>query len=205
MTSPNIGVVPDSSCSVVSPLTRRCGGPESAHWLDSPQVAGGVVPPFFHFLRGPIGTSDSSPHSVGPATGVPCRLPMWWPICDGAGGQTPGADSLTITMERVLLLNATYEPLALVSDRRAVVLVLAGRAEAVAFREDCAVFHSASLNVDVPSIVRLAHMVRIPRWARTPPVAAAISPAPGRRHLRLLLSAGRHHRSRHSPQPRWHP
>ena len=73
-------------------------------------------------------------------------------------------------MERVLLLNATYEPLALVSDRRAVVLVLAGRAEPVAFRDDCAVFHSASLNVDVPSIVRLAHMVRIPRWARTPPV-----------------------------------
>ena len=73
-------------------------------------------------------------------------------------------------MERVLLLNATFEPLALVSDRRAVVLVLAGRAEPVAFREDCAVFHSASLNVDVPSIVRLAHMVRIPRWARTPPV-----------------------------------
>ena len=73
-------------------------------------------------------------------------------------------------MERVLLLNATYEPLALVSDRRAVVLVLAGRAEAIAFRDDCAVFHSASLNVEVPSIVRLAHMVRIPRWARTPPV-----------------------------------
>src|ERR1700683_3316104 len=73
-------------------------------------------------------------------------------------------------MERGLLLNATYEPLALVSDRRAVVLVLAGRAEPVAFREDCTVFHSASLQIDVPSIVRLAHMVRIPRWARTPPV-----------------------------------
>ena len=73
-------------------------------------------------------------------------------------------------MERVLLLNATYEPLALVSDRRAVVLMLAGRAEAVAVREDCSVFHSARLNIDVPSIVRLSHMVRIPRWARTPPV-----------------------------------
>jgi 5-methylcytosine-specific restriction endonuclease McrA len=62
-------------------------------------------------------------------------------------------------MERVLLLNATYEPLALVSDRRAVVLVLAGRAEAIAFRPHGRVFH-----------VRLAHMVRIPRWARTPPL-----------------------------------
>jgi 5-methylcytosine-specific restriction endonuclease McrA len=73
-------------------------------------------------------------------------------------------------MERVLLLNATYEPLALVSDRRAVVLVLGGRAEAVAFREDCSVFHSAQLCVDVPAIVRLSHIVRIPRWARTPPL-----------------------------------
>jgi len=73
-------------------------------------------------------------------------------------------------MERVLLLNATYEPLALVSDRRAVVLVLGGRAEPVAFRPDCAVFHSAQMSVDVPAIVRLSHMVRIPRWARTPPL-----------------------------------
>ena len=72
--------------------------------------------------------------------------------------------------ERVLLLNATYEPLALVSDRRAVVLVLGGRAEAIAFRPDCAVFHSAALAVDVPAIGRLSHMVRIPRWARTPPL-----------------------------------
>ena len=65
-------------------------------------------------------------------------------------------------MERVLLLNATYEPLALVSDRRAVVLMLAGRAESVAVRGDCRVFHSARMQIDVPSIVRLTHMVRIP-------------------------------------------
>lgn len=73
-------------------------------------------------------------------------------------------------MERVLLLNATYEPLALVSDRRAVVLVLAGRAEAVAFRPNGRMFRSAQLQVEVPAIVRLSHMVRIPRWARTPPL-----------------------------------
>jgi 5-methylcytosine-specific restriction endonuclease McrA len=73
-------------------------------------------------------------------------------------------------MERVLLLNATYEPLALVSDRRAVVLVLAGRAEPVAFRPSARVFHSAQLSVEVPAIVRLSQIVRIPRWARTPPL-----------------------------------
>src|ERR1700727_2750459 len=74
-------------------------------------------------------------------------------------------------MERVLLLNATYEPLALVSDRRAVVLMLAGRAEAVAIREDCSVFHSARLAIDVPSIVKPSRRVPIRRWARPPPVA----------------------------------
>ena len=88
----------------------------------------------------------------------------------GAGGGFDRCARSRVTMERVLLLNATYEPLALVSDRRAVVLMLAGRAEAVAVRADCSVFHSSRLSVDVPSIVRLSHMVRIPRWARTPPV-----------------------------------
>jgi 5-methylcytosine-specific restriction endonuclease McrA len=73
-------------------------------------------------------------------------------------------------MERVLLLNATYEPLALVSDRRAVVLLLDGRAESVAVRPEAAVFHSAQMSVEVPAIVRLVHLVRIPRWARTPPL-----------------------------------
>ena len=73
-------------------------------------------------------------------------------------------------MERVLLLNATYEPLALVSDRRAVVLMLAGRAKPWPSALDCTVFHSAQPDVEVPAIVRLSHMVRIPRWAHTPPV-----------------------------------
>ena len=74
------------------------------------------------------------------------------------------------TMERVLLLNTTYEPLALVSDRRAIVLMLDGRAEAVAFRPERRVFRSAHLSVEVPAIVRLSRMVRIARWARTPPL-----------------------------------
>ncbi|MCL4445388.1 MAG: HNH endonuclease [Actinobacteria bacterium] len=73
-------------------------------------------------------------------------------------------------MEPVLLLNATYEPLTLVSDRRAVVLILSGRAEAVAQRPNGPVFHSERLAVYVPAIVRLSHMVKIPRWARTPPL-----------------------------------
>ncbi len=73
-------------------------------------------------------------------------------------------------MGRVLLLNATYEPLQLVSDRRAVVLVLGGRAEPVAVPEAPQVWRSASVSVEIPSIVRLCEMVRLPSRVRTPPL-----------------------------------
>jgi 5-methylcytosine-specific restriction endonuclease McrA len=73
-------------------------------------------------------------------------------------------------MGRVLLLNATYEPLQLVSDRRAVVLLLVGRAEAVATHEKPRIMRSPRLTVSVPSIVRLTTLVRLPPHARIPPV-----------------------------------
>jgi 5-methylcytosine-specific restriction endonuclease McrA len=73
-------------------------------------------------------------------------------------------------MGRVLLLNATYEPLQLVSERRAVVLLLAGRAESVAVPEEPLVWHSAQVQVCVPAIVRLNEMVRLPARVRTPPL-----------------------------------
>ena len=73
-------------------------------------------------------------------------------------------------MGRVLLLNATFEPLQLVSERRAVVLLLGGRAEAVVTPEDPIWYHSASRDVAVPAIVRLAEMVRLPSRVRTPPL-----------------------------------
>ena len=73
-------------------------------------------------------------------------------------------------MARVLLLNATYEPLQLVSERRAVVLLLAGRAESVAIADDPPVCRSASMAVEIPSIVRLHDMVKLPSKVRTPPL-----------------------------------
>ncbi|HEX5366580.1 MAG TPA: HNH endonuclease [Acidimicrobiales bacterium] len=66
-------------------------------------------------------------------------------------------------MSRALVLNATFEPLGVVSDRRAVVLVLGGTAETVHASE--AVMHAAQLAVIVPSVVRLRRFVRVPyRW-----------------------------------------
>ena len=74
-------------------------------------------------------------------------------------------------MERVLLLNATYEPLQLVTARRAVVLVLGERAEVVAPRSDEAVFRSPRAATPVPSIVKLRHFVRVPFRATQPPLS----------------------------------
>lgn len=78
-------------------------------------------------------------------------------------------------MGRVLLLNATFEPLQLVSERRAVVLMLAGRAEPIVTPEDPEVCRSALLVVEIPAIVRLHEMVKLPTKVRTP---AAHSPIP---------------------------
>jgi 5-methylcytosine-specific restriction endonuclease McrA len=65
-----------------------------------------------------------------------------------------------------LVLNATYEPLCVVSARRAVVLVLSDKAEVVHDSGDR--MHSARLTVTVPSIVRLTSYVRVPVRRRAP-------------------------------------
>jgi 5-methylcytosine-specific restriction endonuclease McrA len=69
-------------------------------------------------------------------------------------------------VRRTLLLNATFEPLCVVSLRRAVVLVLKDKAEIVA--RDVAELHSARLSVPCPSVIRLVHFVRVPYRSRVP-------------------------------------
>src|SRR5690606_27613318 len=67
------------------------------------------------------------------------------------------------SMSRALVLNATFEPLCVVSDRRAVVLVLGQTAEVLHASD--ALMHSAHLVMAVPSVVRLRRFVRVPyRW-----------------------------------------
>jgi 5-methylcytosine-specific restriction endonuclease McrA len=66
-------------------------------------------------------------------------------------------------MTRALVLNATFEPMCVVSHRRAVVLVLGETAEMLHASD--AVMHSPRLAVAVPSVVRLRRFVRVPyRW-----------------------------------------
>jgi 5-methylcytosine-specific restriction endonuclease McrA len=61
---------------------------------------------------------------------------------------------------RSLVLNATFEPLAIVGARRAVVLVLAGKAEVL--HEAGEHWHAESLEVPVPSVIRLRYFVSVP-------------------------------------------
>ena len=71
-----------------------------------------------------------------------------------------GHDSAT------LLLNATYEPLCVVSSRRAIVLVLAEKAEPVDSAAE--VVHAERVSLPVPVVVRLTRYVRVPYPASVP-------------------------------------
>ena len=64
-------------------------------------------------------------------------------------------------MRNVLVLNASYEPLSIVSFRRATCLVLDDKAEII--ENDGSVLRSPSVTLPVPSVVRLRYMVRVAR------------------------------------------
>jgi 5-methylcytosine-specific restriction endonuclease McrA len=75
-------------------------------------------------------------------------------------------------MGRALVLNATDLPLAVVSARRAVVLVLKEKAEVV--QSNGLIFHSEHLELEAPSIVRLRRFVRVPYRPRAPLTRRAV-------------------------------
>ncbi len=69
-------------------------------------------------------------------------------------------------MVHALVLNATYEPLCVVTQRRALLLVLARKA--VALEASATVLHSASTALAAPSVVRLVRFVRVPYHGHVP-------------------------------------
>ena len=75
-------------------------------------------------------------------------------------------------MGRALVLNASDAPLAVVSARRAVVLVLKEKAEVVA--SNGLIFRSERLELEAPSVVRLRRFVKVPFRARAPITRRAI-------------------------------
>lgn len=67
-------------------------------------------------------------------------------------------------MENVLLLNASYEMLRVISFKRAVVLLL--QEKAVVVEEGEFTIHSANATFNLPSVIRLTYMVKVPFKSR---------------------------------------
>ena len=67
-------------------------------------------------------------------------------------------------MARVLVLNATYEPINVCTLRRAAVLLLKEKAELLEQRNGD-VLHSEHMTLERPDVIRLVNYVRIPREA----------------------------------------
>src|ERR1700674_791713 len=67
-------------------------------------------------------------------------------------------------MSRALILNASFEPLCVVSTRRALMLVLDDKAELL--HGTGRPFHAERIAIPEPSVVRLAHYVKVPYQAR---------------------------------------
>lgn len=64
-------------------------------------------------------------------------------------------------MDRTLLLNATYEPLRVVSWQRAIILLVKGKVEVLAAHDRA--IRSVSVTLQLPSVLRLNHRVRVTR------------------------------------------
>ena len=93
--------------------------------------------------------------------------------------------------KQVLVLNAGYEPLSLVSVRRAVVLLLNEKAEMLEATQQ--MLTSTSRSIPIPLVIRLVHYVKLPH-RRVPATRASImlrdaytcqycGEAPGHSHL----------------------
>src|SRR5580704_12807374 len=65
---------------------------------------------------------------------------------------------------RALVLNATFEPICVVSSRRALVLALCEKAEVL--HSTSFEFHSVRTTFPEPSVIRLTQYVRVPRQTR---------------------------------------
>ncbi|MEZ4862242.1 MAG: HNH endonuclease [Caldilineaceae bacterium] len=72
---------------------------------------------------------------------------------------------------QVLVLNAGYEPLSLVSIRRAIVLLLREKAELIEATQQ--MLHSADQALPIPLVIRLVHYVKLPH-RRVPATRAAV-------------------------------
>jgi 5-methylcytosine-specific restriction endonuclease McrA len=102
---------------------------------------------------------------TGPITGS-CLRPV---------DSCPPPDTGSVwTGRRVLLLNSTYEPLTALPLRRAVVMLVCGKADVVSDDPSGLVVHSAACSIPVPSVIRLRCYVRVLYRAHAPLTRAAL-------------------------------
>lgn len=96
--------------------------------------------------------------------------------------------------QRVLVLNASYEPLQLISVRRAVILLLQEKAELVEAAQQQ--LRARAFSLDVPLVIRLMRYIKIPRrlklpcsrrgiFARDRETCQYCGEQPGRQHLTM--------------------
>ena len=106
-------------------------------------------------------------------------------------------------MARVLVLNATYEPINVCTLRRAAVLLLKEKAELLERREGA--IHSEHMSIDRPDVIRLVSYVRVPREAHRRKITRRAVLARDAWTCQYCGSrkSGPHRRPRHPPQPRW--
>lgn len=68
----------------------------------------------------------------------------------------------------VLLLNATYEPLRVISSKRAMILVLQDKADIVSAHDDLVLSASGAPVMERPDVIRLNYYVNIPFKSKVP-------------------------------------
>lgn len=106
---------------------------------------------------------------------VPCRLETpGYSVASGPGAEAGESRASVWSRRRVLLLNSTYEPLTALSMRRALVMVLCGKADVVHADAGGPVIKSATTTIVAPSVIKLRTFVRVPYRARVPMTRAAL-------------------------------
>ena len=98
-----------------------------------------------------------------------------------AGSAARSPDIPCAPHPRVLLLNAGYEALTALTARRAVVMLLCGKADVVHDNPELHVMRSETQEVRVPSVIRLREYVHIPYRAKVPMTRAALMHRDGNR------------------------
>jgi len=78
----------------------------------------------------------------------------------------------TVSVAHTLVLNATYEPLGVVGERRALLLVLA--AKATALEESDRVARSVDQVLALPAVIRLNRFVKVPHRSAVPLTRRAV-------------------------------